>query len=402
MSPPTGLKGIRVLDFSHALAGPLCTYHLALLGADVIKVERPDVGDDLRHYTEHAGAKDMSSPFVAANAGKRSIALDLKSPLGIEAVRRLAATADVVIENFRPGVPDRLGIDHGTLSAINPRLVYCTVTGFGHTGPLKDWAAYDHIVQAMSGIMWLNGEPDQGPLKVGLPFADTFSGYMAAFAIMTALFQRERTGRGQFIDIGMLDATLVLLSQGIATYQMTGVDPIRTGNRGYRLVATADTYDTRDGHLSIGANHQHQFVAMCEVLGWREILEDPRFADHQARARHNDELRAVLAAHFAREDGESLERRLAAAQVPVARVRRIADIVRHDHVKQRDLFVQADVPGLEQPLALTGSGFRFDDDLPLRQAHVPLVGEHTEQVLAEIGLAADTPVRPHPGSGRAR
>src|SRR6202008_2751636 len=218
----TGLKGIRVLDFSHALAGPLCTYHLALLGADVIKVERPEVGDDLRHYTEHAGAKDMSAPFVAANAGKRSITLDLKTPEGQEAVRRLALSADVVIENFRPGVPDKLGIGYAALKAINPKLIYCSLTGFGGTGELKEWAAYDHIIQAMSGIMWLNGEPTQGPLKVGLPFADTFSGYVAAFSIMTALFQHQRTGQGQFIDVGMLDATLMLLSQGVATYGMSG------------------------------------------------------------------------------------------------------------------------------------------------------------------------------------
>ncbi|MES2262612.1 MAG: CoA transferase [Pseudomonadota bacterium] len=380
------LQGIRVLDFSHALAGPLCTYHLALLGADVIKVERPLIGDDLRHYTEHAGAKNMSAPFVAANAGKRSLALDLKSATGQEAVRRLAERADVIIENFRPGVPTKLGIDFEQMKAINPRIVYCSLTGFGGTGELKNWAAYDHIVQAMSGIMWLNGEPEQGPLKVGLPFADTFSGYVAAFAIMTALFQRERAGHGQFIDIGMLDATLMLLSQGIATYEMSGEAPIRTGNRGYRLVATADTYATRDGFISIGANHQHQFVAMCQALGWQHILDDPRFADHQARLLHNDLLRAALEQHFATGIAAELEQKLAAASVPVSKVRTIAEIIEHPHVKERDMFVEATVPGIAQPIRLTGSGFRFGPDTPHRTATVPHIGQHTDEILNEIGM----------------
>lgn len=380
------LEGIRILDFTHALAGPLCTYHLGLLGADVIKIERPEVGDDLRHYTVHAGLKDLSAPFIAANAGKRSVALDLKSEEGREAVRRLARQADVVIENFRPGVPEKLGIDFESIQAINPDVIYASITGFGASGSLKDWTAYDHIVQAMSGIMWLNGEPDQGPLKVGLPFADTFSGYVCAFAIMTALFRRARTGQGQNIDVGMLDATLVLLSQGIATYGLGGGMPIRTGNRGYRLVATADTYETADGYLAIGANHQHQFEAMCRLLGHEDILADPRFATHAARSENNDALHALLVRFFKEQSAELLESRLAAAHVPAAMVRNIPQIVEHDHVKTRDLFVQAEVPGMADPVPLTGTGFRFDAETPVRTAHVPTIGEHTEEVLREIGL----------------
>lgn len=382
----SALQGITVLDFSHALAGPLATYHLALLGADVIKVERETVGDDLRHYTVHAGLKDMSAPFVAANAGKRSIVLDLKSDEGREAVRRLAAKADVVVENFRPGVPRKLGIDYESIAAINPKAIYASITGFGAKGPLKDWAAYDHIVQAMSGIMWLNGEPTQGPLKVGMPFADTFSGYVCAFAIMTALFQRERTGKGQNIDIGMLDATLVLLAQGIATYEIGGTTPIRTGNRGYRMVATADTYETRDGFLSIGANHQHQFEAMCRVLGHEALLTDPRFAQAPARAENNDELHAMLVKFFAEQSAAELEHKLAAVGVPVAKVRDIPEIVAHPHIAARDLFIDTTVPGLDKTLHLAGSGFRFDEETPRRTASVPAIGEHTADILREIGM----------------
>jgi crotonobetainyl-CoA:carnitine CoA-transferase CaiB-like acyl-CoA transferase len=380
------LEGIKVLDFSHALAGPLCTYHLALLGADVVKVERPRVGDDLRHYTVHAGLNDMSAPFVAANGGKRSIALDLKSDEGREAVRRLAMHADVVVENFRPGVPAKLGIDYASIRALNPAVIYCSITGFGANGQLKDWAAYDHIVQAMSGIMWLNGEPDQGPLKVGLPFSDTFSGYLAAFAIMTSLFKRQRTGQGQQIDVGMLDATLVLLAQGIATYEIGGTAPIRTGNRGYRMVATADTYRTNDGYLSIGANHQHQFEAMCRVLGQSGLLTDPRFSTATARAEHNDMLRSLLESYFLTQSAAELEQRLAAVGVPVAKVRDIPEIVGHPHVKERDLFVNTRVPGLDRPLHLAGSGFRLDEETPSHEVAVPTIGQHTEEILREIGL----------------
>lgn len=381
------LEGMQVLDFSHALAGPLCTYHLALLGADVIKIERPAVGDDLRHYTGHSGPRNFSAPFVAANAGKRSVVLDLKSDAGREAVRRLAAKADVVVENFRPGVPKKLGIDYDSLKALRPDLVYCSLTGFGSTGPLRDWTAYDHIVQAMSGIMWMNGEPDQGPLKVGLPFADTFSGYVAAFAIMTALLQRERRGLGQFIDLGMLDATLMLLSQGIATFQMSGKMPIRTGNRGYRLTATADTYQTRDGYISIGANHQHQFEAMCRALGWPQFLADPRFVDFDARTQHNDALRAAFVALFLERSADEVEQLLAAASVPVAKVRKIDEVLAHPHVVARDLMIEAAVPGIAAPVRLSGLGFRFGDDTPRTPLAVPAIGEHTQQVLQEIGLA---------------
>jgi CoA:oxalate CoA-transferase len=382
----SALSGITVLDFSHALAGPLSTYHLALLGADVIKIERPVVGDDLRHYTVHAGLKDMSAPFVAANGGKRSITLDLKSDEGREAVHRLAQRADVVVENFRPGVPKNLGIDYESLKAINPGIIYASITGFGASGELKDWAAYDHIVQAMSGIMWLNGEPDQGPLKVGLPFADTFSGYLCAFAIMTALFQRTRTGMGQNIDVGMLDATLVLLAQGIATFEIGGTTPIRTGNRGYRMVATADTYETRDGFLSIGANHQHQFEAMARALGHGDMLSDPRFATHEARSENNDALRGLLERFFADQSASELELTLAAVGVPVAKVRNIPEIVRHAHIQERDLFIQTRVPGLDRALPLAGSGFRFNDETPRRSVEVPTIGQHTNEILRELGM----------------
>lgn len=380
------LDGIRVLDFSHALSGPLCTFHLALQGADVIKVERPQIGDDLRHYTEHTGPRNFSGPFVAANAGKRSIVLDLKSEEGIEAVRRLAATADVVVENFRPGVASKLGVDYEAIRAIKPDVIYCSLSGFGASGPMKNWAAYDHIIQAMSGIMWVNGEPDQGPLKVGLPFADTISGYVAAFAIMTALMQRERQGSSQFIDVGMLDATLMLLAQAIAVHEMSGDLPIRTGNRGYRLVASADTYKTRDGHIAIGANHQHQFEKLCEILGMPELISDPRFSTHAARVENDAALHQILSDHFGRGIAQELEVKLAEAQVPAAMVRDIRQSTGMVQVQERAMFVKTTVPGFDKALNLAGAGFRFAHDGPIETASVPGIGQHTDEILGEIGM----------------
>ena len=254
---------------------------------------------------------------------------------------------------------------HDAMRRLNPSLIYCSVTGFGASGDLKNWAAYDHIVQAMSGIMWMNGEPTQGPLKVGIPFADTFSGYLAAFAIMTALFQRSRSGAGQFIDVGMLDATMVLLSQAVASYQLSGKMPIRTGNRGYRLTATADTYETRDGYLSIGANHQHQFEALCRCLGRAELLEDPRFEDFQNREENREALRKIIADLLLEQSAQDLEKVLADAGVPVAKVRTVPETLAHSQMRSRDLFVRASIPGRKESVQLTGSGFRFSDDVCL-------------------------------------
>jgi crotonobetainyl-CoA:carnitine CoA-transferase CaiB-like acyl-CoA transferase len=382
------LEGVRVVDLSHALAGPFCTYHLGLLGAEVIKVERPEVGDDMRHYTEHAGLELMSAPFIATNAGKRSITLNLRQARAREVLDRLLTRADVVVENFRPGVADRLGLGWERLRTVNPRLVSCSISGFGQTGPLRDWAAYDHIVQAMSGIMSVNGEPDGEPLKMGGPGVDIFAGFAGAHAIVAALLQRERAGPeapGQRIDLAMLDTAMVLMAPAIASFLLSGEPPRRTGNRGFRMVVTSDTYATTDGHLSIGANHQAQFERLCAVLGVPELARDPRFADHGSRIAHAEALRAILVALFAGRSAAELEPLLAAEQVPVSRVRSIPEILAHPHVAGRDIVVDAALPGRDEPARIVGAGFRFAHGGPGAPGAVPRLGEHTDEVLRELG-----------------
>ncbi len=384
------LDGIKVLDFTHALAGPFCTYHLGLLGADVVKIERPGFGDDFRHYVEHGGLKAMSGPFIAANAGKRSVTLDLTAPAAREVIRRLTERSDVVAENFRPGVAAKLSLDYASLSKINPRLIYCSVSGFGQSGPMRDWPAIDHIVQAISGLMMINGEPQQDPLRVGIPIADTFSGFLAAYAILAALLQRQKTGTGQQIDVGMLDAALVMMSQMIPGVGLNRAPPKRSGNQGFRMVASSSTYKTRDGFICIGANWQPQFEGLCRVLGEPEMATDPRFNSNEARMQNYAPLRAALERAFADKSAAELEPKLAAAKVPAGKVRNLLETMSHPQIGERDFFVEAAIPGLDEPATLAGTGFRFAHDGPIRKNAVPTIGQDTEEVLRELGFDAAT------------
>lgn len=378
------LEGIRVLDLSHALSGPTCTNMLAMLGAEVIKVERPGVGDDFRHYTEHAGMPGMSIPFAGTNTGKKSVTLDFKKPEAREVLLDLVRTSDLLVENFRPGVADKLKLNYETLRKINKGLVYASISGFGQTGTFRDWTAYDHIVQAMSGIMWMNGDPDGGPMKVGFPIIDTFSGYMAVIGLLAALHRRDKTGEGDFVDVAMLDSAFNLMGGAIPTYFYTGEVRARTGNRGYRLVATSETYPTADGYIAIGANHQHQIEAMCRVLDCGWLLDDERFANHKGRVDNYEALRAALVTIFKDRKGEEIEPQLAAANVPVAYVRNLAQILNHPHFKERDIFLEAELPGADAPLKLIGPGFQLGSG-KLEAGPVPTLGQHTEEVLRDLG-----------------
>lgn len=384
MIPP--LEGIKVVDLSHAISGPTCTQMLVQLGAEVIKIEPPAKGDDFRHYTEHAGLPLMSVPFASTNAGKRSVTLNLKAEQGRAILTGLIERADILVENFRPGVLGRLGFPRERLDEINPRLISLSISGFGQQGPLKDWGAYDHIAQAMSGIAAMNAGPE-GPAKIGMPIIDSFSGYLGVIGLLSALRARERTGRGEHVDVAMLDAALKLLGPAVSVWSYTGEPPRGTGNRGYRMVATAEYYPTGDGWLALGANHQHQVEAMLDVLGETHMIEDARFRDHKARVANYDFVRGWLVERLAREQAAELEPRLTAAGVPAAMIRDVSEIADHPHIVDRGTLEDVDLPGWDRPLATVGAGFAVDR--PERRRIVPVLGAETGAVLAELGYDED-------------
>ena len=384
------LAGIRVLDLTHAISGPTCTEMLVQLGADVIKVEPPKVGDDFRHYTEHAGLPGMSIPFAAVNAGKKSLTLNLKAPEGREIALKLAAASDIFVENFRPGVIDRLGLGYAQLKLANQKIIALSLSGFGQAGPLRDWGAYDHIAQAVSGMAMMNANQD-GPLKVGMPIVDSFTGYLGVIAILSALRQRDLTGEGQYLDVAMLDAALKLIATSVSVWSYTGEAPRGTGNRGYRLVATAEFYPTGDGWIALGANHQHQIEALFRVFGHPEMIEDPRFADHRARVAYYAELRAWLIDYLAGRRAEEVESDLTAAGVPAAMIRDIGQIAQHQHLQERGLLDEAHLPGSDRPLQVVGPGFNVEKDA--EPADVPVLGQHSDEVLKSLGFDDEAIVR---------
>nr|WP_315381200.1 CoA transferase [uncultured Sphingomonas sp.] len=377
------LDGLNVVDLSHAIAGPTCTNMLVELGADVIKVEPPQ-GDGFRHYTEHGGEPLLSIPFASINAGKRSVVLDLKTAAGMDLLWRLIDRADVLVENFRPGVLARLGMDFASLQARNPRLILVSITGFGQAGPLADRGAYDHIAQAMSGFAMLNANAD-GPQKIGIPIIDGFTGYLATIGLLAALRRRDRNGIGEQVDVAMLDAALKLVNTTVSVHSYTGRTPEGTGNRGFRLVATSEFYPTAEGWIALGANNQPQVEALLRVLGHPELIGDPRFANHEARVTHYAEVRQWLTDALAGWRAADLETRLAEARVPVAMLRSVGQIAVHPHVRERRTLHPVTLPGWDRTLDVVGPGFAVEAEA---QRTVPLLGGDTDAVLEELGLGA--------------
>lgn len=382
------LAGVRIADFSHVIAGPLATQFLCLLGAEVIKIE-PAAGDAMRYYTPRPDLRGMAEPFIGANAGKRSVVLDLKTEDGREAARRIVETADIVVENFRPGVAARLGLGHEEMTARNPSLIYCSISGFGQSGPMRDFPAIDQVVQSISGLMMLSGRPEDPPTRVGFPIVDTYCALMGAFAILAAYTQRQADPerRGQYIDVAMLDTTLVMMSSVLHALTIADRMPERSGNRGFSGAPTADTFDTAEGQITIGAVQQNQVQRLAKALGCPEILDDPRFVTPDLRVENEVALQKVLSARFATRTAEEWETALSEAGVPAGKVRRVDEALALEQVADRALFLDVPTPhpGLAKARILN-AGFRFAHDGPGHARPAPALGQHTAEVLAEIGM----------------
>jgi crotonobetainyl-CoA:carnitine CoA-transferase CaiB-like acyl-CoA transferase len=353
------------------LAGPFASYQLALLGADVVKVELPGKGDISRQFGTPPGAS-----FVAINGGKRSVTLDLKQPRGKAAFERAVAWADVLLENFRPGVLERLGFGYARLCEINPGLVYCAVTGYGQTGPMRERPAYDQIIQGLSGMMSVTGTPQTAPLRAGFPVCDTLGGLTAAFAICAALVNRHHTGQGCQLDVSMLEASLSALGWWTSDYLIAGKLPVPLGNVN-GTAAPSGTFQAQDGPVNISTNTREQFATLCRLTGREDLLEDPRFADRAERMRHRQELEAELAGGLRTRCAAEWEEILCAAGVPAGRVLSVPEALTLGQVTHRQ-FVHGEV---------LGSPVQVDGQALGPRTPPPALGEHTQQFLREVGLS---------------
>jgi crotonobetainyl-CoA:carnitine CoA-transferase CaiB-like acyl-CoA transferase len=380
--------GVRILDFTRYLAGPYGTYQLALLGADVVKIESRE-GDETRAQPADRAwaARKMAPSFLAVNGNKRSMTLDLRRPEAVEVVKRLVAGADVVWENFRPGVMERLGLGYETLSALNPRLIYCGVSGFGRTGPERTTAAFDGKLQAMSGIMSITGDPAGGPMRAGFAICDTIGGLTAALAVSSALYQRAQTGRGQLVDVAMLDAALAFIPGPVSEYTVAGIPQRQIGNGSVSRKPTASRFRARGGYLVLAVLTEKQFASLLRALGRPDVLDDPRFADWAGRTEHEAALREIIETALAADDPRSWEARLTAADVPCGSIWAVDEIVRHPQLEHRDVLQTIDTR--YGPMRLVGAGFRLAHGSPGLDREPPLLGEHTDEILKEAGYAAE-------------
>lgn len=380
-APGGPLTGTRIVALEQAVAMPFCSFILAELGAEVIKIERPGRGDVVRGW-DHV-ARGLSSGFVAFNVGKRDVAIDLGSEQGRAVVRRLVRSADAFLENFSPGVAARLGLSEADLRAENPALVYCSLSGYGQTGPYRDVKAYDLLVQGESGVLLSNGTPD-APAKVGLPITDLIGGSTAAIAVLSALVARSASGTGTYLDVAMLDAVAPWLSYFPHHYWHEGVEPPRTGMR-HQYLSPYGPYLAQDGvYVNLVVASEHDWLRLCEqVLNAPELVDDPRFATIDARRRHRDELEALVERRIVALPSKIWIDRLASAELPYGEVRTMEKVLEHPQLLARQMFVEAASPVGTLPVV------RFPLGAPSVERRLPGLGQDTDDVLRSVGYESE-------------
>lgn len=382
------LRDLRIIDLTNVLSGPFCGHLLAHMGAEVIKVEVPGAGDLARQLgaDPELSRKKMGVSFLAQNAGKKSLTLDLKQERGKEIFRRLVKTADVLLENFRPGVMDRLGLGFDDLKLLQPTLIYCAISGFGATGPLRFQPAYDQIIQGMAGVMSITGDQDSAPLRVGYPLADTIGGMTAAFAVSSMLAgRRGRGGDAVFIDVSMLASTLSTMGWVVSNYLIGGQEPVPMGNDNFTS-SPSGTFRTAAGLINIAANKQEQFEALCRVINCPELAEDSRFQDRQQRLRHREELKQLIEQGLKRQGASAWVAELTAAGVPAGPVLTVPEALNHPHLRSRGMIGHfEDVPDVGA-VEIFRPGFKMNGIAPQVDQRPPQLGEHSTEVLEDLGF----------------
>jgi formyl-CoA transferase len=384
------LEGIRVLDLTNVLAGPFCCHQLAHLGADVIKVEVPGRGDLARQLGVDGALNQrlMGISFLAQNPGKRSITLNLKKPEGKALLKRLVRSAQVVVENFRPGVMDRLGLGFEVLKRENPELIYCAISGFGQDGPWRDLPAYDQIIQGLSGVMSITGSAETAPTRVGYPIADTIGGLTAAFAIAGALAGRDRNG-GVFIDVSMLEATLATMGWVVSNYLIGGETPRPFGNENF-TAAPSGTFRTADDPINIAANKQEQFEAVCRAIDRLDLIDDSRFQARDNRKANRAALKAEIEAALVTEPADHWMAKLNRLGVPSGPVLSVPQILDHPQIRDRGLVADFEnVEGVDREIRVVRTGFKLSGQAPRVDRPPPRLGAHNREIYGELGVSSE-------------
>ncbi len=382
--------GIKVLDVTRVLAGPFCSYQLGLMGADVIKIEKPGRGESVRWRVDNDpeyGRRGMSLGFMTQSSNKRFITIDLDKPEGREVFLKLAERCDVVVQNLRTGSADRRGVGYAEVKKVNPKVIFCSITAYGNTGPKASDPAYDAVVQAWTGFMSTTGTPETGPLKAGPPIIDYGTGMCAAFAVASALFQRTRTGEGQYIDLSMLDATITLMASTVTEYLNTGVPPKPSGNNAASRAPASTTFNTAEGLLAIACNEEHQFRAFMTTLGLAPLLEEERYREPAARRENVPGLRVAIQSALMTRGAAEWEALLNPAGVPAGRVRTVPETMAEAQVASRELFhtFPSAATGLPGDLQVPLAPFRFAHDGPRADTPPRTIGADTDAVLSELG-----------------